>query len=101
MRPIWRSTSLASSWTATRWSCGFAAAWALAEQPQTLIDRVAEKLLYVPMSAELKQDILAAVTSLAIPTPDNDPAWINMVKERRAKTAMLLIVASAEYQVQR
>jgi uncharacterized protein (DUF1800 family) len=74
---------------------------ALAEQPATLIDRVAEKLLYTPMPADMKQDILTAVTSLAIPTPNSDPAWIDMVKERRAKTAMLLIVASPEYQVQR
>ncbi len=74
---------------------------ALAEQPSTLIDRVAEKLLYVALPIDLKQDIQTAVESITIPGPGNDPAWIDMQKDRRAKAAMLLLVASPEYQVQR
>jgi uncharacterized protein (DUF1800 family) len=77
---------------------------AIATQPDTLIDRVADKLLYVPLSAEARQDMKAAVNSFVIPTPAPDGsnlAWIDMLKERRAKAVMLLVVSSPQYQVQR
>ena len=62
---------------------------------------MADKLLYTAMPADLKTDIQAAVQSIAIPSPGNDPAWIDMQKDRRVKAAMLLVVASPEYQVQK
>ncbi len=77
---------------------------ALADQPSTLVDRVAERLLYAPMPADLKAEIQTAVTSITIPalaSNGSNQAWINTLKERRAKAAMLLIAASPEYQVQR
>jgi uncharacterized protein (DUF1800 family) len=77
---------------------------ALADQPSTLVDRVAEKLLYVPLPADLKQEIQGAVESIAIPRLAGDgsnQAWIDQLKERRAKVAMFLVVASPEYQVQK
>ncbi len=81
------------------------AAWrALADQPTELVDRVAAKLLYVPMPAELKQDVLGAVQSITIPAPDGTTGtqnWINTLKDRRVKIAMFLLVVSPEYLVQR
>ena len=77
---------------------------ALADQPSTLVDRVADKLLYVPLPAALKQEIQAAVESIVIPRLASDgsnQAWIDQLKERRAKVAMFLVVASPEYQVQK
>ncbi len=73
----------------------------VADQPSTLLDRVAAKLLYTPLPAEVRQDIEAAIRSIEIPPPEQDPWWINARKEQRVKAALLLTVATPEYQVQR
>ncbi len=77
---------------------------ALAHQPATLVDRVTDRLLYVPVPADLKQEIKAAVESIVIPNLASDgsnQAWIDQLKDRRVKVVMFLVAASPEYQVQR
>ncbi len=77
---------------------------ALAHQPATLVDRVTDRLLYVPVPADLKQEIKAAVESIVIPNlaaDGSNQAWIDQLKDRRVKVVMFLVAASPEYQVQR
>ncbi len=48
----------------------YSAYLALAEQPSALIDKVADKLLYETMPADLKTEIQTALDSIVIPAPD-------------------------------
>jgi uncharacterized protein (DUF1800 family) len=65
----------------------------LANNPEQLIETLNQLLLHGAMSAEMRQSILTAVTSIpATPAPN---------LRLRVRTAIYLIVASSQYQVQR
>ncbi|WP_269713812.1 DUF1800 domain-containing protein [Caulobacter sp. NIBR2454] len=72
---------------------------ALAATPEALLDRVNSLLFYGQMSAALRQQILAAVNSIAIPATNETN--IDAAKLKRAKLAVFLSMVSGEYLVQR
>ena len=73
---------------------------ALAEDVPALVDRVLGKLTYGDTSA-LRTEIVSAVGSIAIPalTATNQNT-VNAAKRSRVNAAVLLVLASPEYQVQ-
>jgi uncharacterized protein (DUF1800 family) len=79
---------------------------AMWDQPETLVDHVADKLMHEPLPADLRTLIVNAVKTVQVPTPSANAGageldWIKQLKQRRAKVAILLIMASPEFQVQR
>ena len=77
---------------------------ALAERPAELVDRVLGRLGVGPPPAALKNEIVGAVTSIAVPalnaTASNQRA-VDNARRARVNTAVLLAVVSPEFQVQR
>lgn len=82
----------------------FSAELALAEQPGALVDRLNDKLMYGAMPADLRSEIVGAVSSIAIPVLNatgSNQSQINTAKRNRVNTAIFLTVVSPEYQVQK
>ncbi|MES1265587.1 MAG: DUF1800 domain-containing protein, partial [Variovorax sp.] len=69
-----------------------------------LVDRVNAKLLYGAMPAALKTEIQGAVDKITIPalnTGGTNQAQIDSAKRNRVNAAILLALASPEFQVQK
>jgi uncharacterized protein (DUF1800 family) len=82
----------------------FSAELALATDPAALVERVASRLTYGSAGTALKAEIVAAVNSLAIPALNaagSNQAAIDTAKRSRVNTALLLVVASPEFVVQK
>ncbi len=80
----------------------FSAELALAADPAALVERVATKLTYGSAGAALKADIATAVASIAIPvlnTAGSNQASIDSARRNRVNAALLLVLASPEFQV--
>ena len=81
----------------------YSAEVALATDPAALVDRVLGKLTYGTIPAALRTEIIGAVTSVALPALSangSNQAAVDAAKRNRVNTAILLVVASPEYQVQ-
>lgn len=82
----------------------FTAELALAGDPAALVDRVAERLTWGRAGASLKTEIASAVASIAIPalnTAGSNQAAIDTARRSRVNAAVLLVLATPEFQVQR
>ncbi len=82
----------------------FTAELALADRPAALVDHVVVKLTYGTVSQALKDTILEAVASIAIPAPTSNgsnASAIDTAKLNRVRAAILLVLASPEFLVQR
>lgn len=82
----------------------FSAELALAGQSGDLVDRMNAKLLYGTMPAALKAEIQGAVDTIAIPVLNaagTNQAAIDSAKRTRVNAAILLTLASPEFQVQK
>ncbi|MBA4176983.1 MAG: DUF1800 domain-containing protein [Leptothrix sp. (in: Bacteria)] len=80
----------------------FSAELALAGDTPALVDRVATRLSYTA-GAELKAEIVTAVNSIAIPTlaaNGSNQAAVDTARRNRVNAAILLVLASPEFQVQ-
>jgi uncharacterized protein (DUF1800 family) len=73
----------------------------IANDAAALVDRMNRLLLYGQMSSTLRQRILDAINSVAIPGGTASQAQINTALSNRTKIAVLLTMASPEYQAQR
>lgn len=74
----------------------------LADQPKALVDDVDRRLMQGTMSPELKADILNVVSKLEFRAATNPtPQQILDTRQHRIWTALLLTVASPQYQIQR
>jgi uncharacterized protein (DUF1800 family) len=71
---------------------------ALAERPAELVALIDAKLMHGSMPAALKAEIVAAVG--AVPIPTHSQAAIDLGKKVRVCSAILLTLASPEFQVQ-
>jgi uncharacterized protein (DUF1800 family) len=82
----------------------FSAELALAAQSSDLADRIDDKLMYGSMPAALKAEIQGAVDKIAIPALNasgSNQSSIDSAKRTRVNTAILLALASPEFQVQK
>ena len=82
----------------------FTAELALATDPAALVDRVASKLTYGTAGAALKTEIADAVGRIVIPALNaggTNQAAIDTAKRNRVNAAVLLVIASPEYIVQK
>ena len=82
----------------------FSAELALADDPAALVDRVARKLIYGTAPAALKTEIADAVGRIVIPALNatgSNQAAIDTAKRNRVNAALLLVLASPEFQVQK
>jgi len=80
----------------------FSAELALAHDAAALVERVAGRLTYTA-GAALKAEIATAVGSIAIPalnTAGSNQAAIDTARRNRVNAAILLVLASPEFQVQ-
>jgi uncharacterized protein (DUF1800 family) len=80
---------------------GYANELALGSDSGALLDRVNKLLFYGQMSATLRQRILDAVNSIAVPGGTATQAQINAALLQRVKLAVFLSMASGEYLAQR
>lgn len=77
-------------------------ALAVAATPSSLATLMSDRLLYGQMSTALRNNIISAITPIAIPTAtSNNTAMVAAAKLRRAQIAALLTVAAPEFLVQR
>lgn len=72
-----------------------------AEDPEDLVDIVNTRLMYGTMPDYLKSDIEAAIASIDTVSPNPSAFQISDKRLRRLKSALLLTMASPEFQVQR
>jgi uncharacterized protein (DUF1800 family) len=80
----------------------FTAELALATDVPGLVARVADRLSYGNLGAAAQTDIAAAVTSITIPVATgSNQAAIDTAKRNRVNAAVLLVLASPEFQVQK
>jgi uncharacterized protein (DUF1800 family) len=80
----------------------FTAELALATDVPALVARVADRLTYGNLAAAAQADMVTAVTSIAMPaTTGSNQAAIDTVKRNRVNAAVLLVLASPEFQVQK
>mgnify|MGYP005851539067 CR=1 FL=1 len=80
----------------------FTAELALADQPAALVDHVVAKLTYGSVSQGLKETMTAAVASITVPVPNgSNQSSIDTAKLNRVRAAILLVLASPEFLVQR
>lgn len=80
----------------------FSAEMALAGDPAALVERVVGRLTY-SAGADLKAEIAAAVGSISIPALNmagSNQAAIDTARRKRVNAAILLVLASPEFQVQ-
>ncbi len=76
---------------------------ALTNDPAALVDHVLGKLTYGNTSAALRTEVINAVASITIPaltSNGSNQATVDAAKRSRVNAALLLVVASPEYQVQ-
>jgi uncharacterized protein (DUF1800 family) len=78
----------------------YAAELAIADNPDQLASRLNRLLLSGQMSAALRSRVVEAVTSISIPTTGTT-AQIDAARLNRVRTAVLLVVASPEFIIQR
>ena len=79
----------------------YSAELALASDAAALTDRVLGKLTYGNTSAALRTEIINAVGSITIPAlTSTNQAAVDAAKRSRVNAALLLVVASPEFQVQ-
>ncbi len=80
----------------------FGAELAAATDAAALVDRVAGKLLYGTLPSTLRADIVDAVGRITIPAPTGSggATAVDNAKRNRVNAALLLVVASPEFQVQ-
>ena len=76
-------------------SSAYANETALADTPSSLVDHL-DLLLGAQLSAQTKSNIVAAVSAIAVPATAGDAARLN-----RVKLAILMVMASPEYLIQR
>ncbi|RZL02110.1 MAG: DUF1800 domain-containing protein [Rubrivivax sp.] len=75
---------------------------AMADQPATLVEELNQRLMYGTMPAALKTEILQAVTALDFRAPVTPTAvQVRDTRQKRLWSAVLLTVASPDYQVQK
>jgi hypothetical protein len=82
----------------------FSAELALAGDPAALVARVAERLTWGQLGASGQAEIANAVGSITIPalnSTGSNQAQIDAARRSRVNAAVLLVVASPEFQVQR
>ena len=82
----------------------YSAELALADKPADLVDRVLAKLVLGTPPATLKSEIVAAVTSIAIPALTanaSNQAAVDTAKRSRVNTALLLTLVAPEFLVQK
>ena len=80
----------------------FSAELALATDVPGLVARVAERLSYGNLGAAAQSDIATAVATIAIPAATgSNQAAIDTAKRNRVNAAVLLVVATPEFQVQK
>ena len=80
----------------------FTAELALATDVPGLVSRVADRLSYGNLGAVAQTDIATAVSSIAIPAATgSNQAAIDTAKRNRVNAAVLLVLASPEFQVQK
>ena len=76
---------------------------ALASDPAALVDQVLAKLTYGNTGTALRTEVVNAVTSITLPaltSNGSNQATVDAAKRSRVNAALLLVVASPEYQVQ-
>jgi hypothetical protein len=77
---------------------------ALATSPSELVNNVTDRLLYGQAPAALKNEIVAAISKIIIPTLNatgSNQAAIDAAKFNRVKSALLLTLASPEFLAQK
>lgn len=82
----------------------FAAELALATDPPALVARVAGRLTWGSLGAAAQSDIATAVGSITIPVLNasgSNQSQIDSAKRNRVNAAVLLVLATPEYQVQK
>ncbi len=80
----------------------FAEELALAETPALLVERVASRLTYGTAGAALKTDIADTIAKIAIPAATgSNQAAIDTARRNRVNAAILLVLASPEFLVQK
>lgn len=80
----------------------FSAELALATDVPGLVARVAERLSYGNLGAAAQSDIATAVATIAIPAATgSNQAAIDTAKRNRVNAAVLLVIATPEFQVQK
>ena len=82
----------------------FSAELALSGDPAALVERVAEKLVWNQAGAALKSEIAAAVATIALPVLNSsgtNETAIDSARRNRVNAAVLLVLATPEFQVQR
>ncbi len=80
----------------------FTAELALATDVPALVARVAERLSYGNLAAAAQTDIATAAASIAIPAATgSNQAAIDTAKRNRVNAAILLVLATPEFQVQK
>jgi hypothetical protein len=80
----------------------YAAELALADQPAALVQRVADKLTYGSAPAALQTEIADAIARITIPAATGgNQAQIDGAKRNRVNAAILLVLASPEFLVQK
>ena len=76
----------------------------LSMQPDALTDRVLQKLLYGPASAELRTEIISNVSSIVVPPLNaggTNQAAVNAARRNRVNAALLLTLAAPEFLAQK
>ena len=80
----------------------FSAELALASNANALVSRVVSKLISGYVTRSLAATVAGAVSSITIPAPNgNNQAQIDNAKRARVNAAVLLVLASPEFQVQK
>lgn len=80
----------------------FSAEIALADQPSTLVDRIADKLMAGAMPPALKAEIQGAIEKIAIPAPTTtNTAQVAAARRTRVNAAIFLAMVAPEFQVQK
>jgi uncharacterized protein (DUF1800 family) len=77
---------------------------ALADQPAALLDRLDAKLTYGQMPAALKTEIQAAIETITLPALNatgSNQGQIDAARRNRVQSALLLVLASPEFAVQK
>jgi len=77
---------------------------ALAGTPAELVEQVAFKLTYGTATQALKTEIADAITKIALPAPNSsgsNQSAIDNARRARVNAAVLLVLASPEFQVQK
>jgi uncharacterized protein (DUF1800 family) len=77
----------------------YSAEVAVADQPSALVDRIAGRLLYSPLPDSLRTEIANAIGTISLVS--SNPDVVSAQRRNRVNAALLLVLASPEYQVQK